>query len=255
MEAFSYEPYAEALQTYVDDSGMVDYVGLKANRGKLDAFNGVLGNLERKEFNSWSDDAKIALWTNAYNSLTLKAIINNYPIRVSIFNPKRLVYPENSIRQIGGVWDETTHEVLGEEITLDAIEHEVLRKDFNEPRIHMALVCAAMGCPPLRVEPYTGEKLDVQLDDQSKMFLANPQKFRIDREADTVYLSPIFEWFGDDFVKTYTPDEGYSGHSESERSVLHFVTRYLDEDDARYLRDEDYDIEYLDYDWSLNEQK
>jgi hypothetical protein len=144
--------------------------------------------------------------------------------------------------------------VLGEEITLDHIEHEVLRKEFNEPRIHVALVCAAMGCPPLRNEPFTGEDLDTQLDDQSKTFLANPEKFRIDRDAGTVYLSSIFEWFGEDFVMTYKPDEGYSGHSESERSVLKFASEYLGDEDARYLKEEAYEIEYLDYDWSLNER-
>jgi len=253
-QTFSYEPYAAVLGTYVDDDGMVDYEGLKADRKNLYAFVRALGVLDREEFDSWSDDAKIAFWINAYNSLTLEAIINHYPIEVSIFNPKRLLYPANSIRQIGGVWDETEHKVPGEELTLDRIEHEVLRKNFNEPRIHMALVCAAMGCPPLRNEPYTGEELDVQLDDQSEKFLANPEKLRIDREAARVYLSPIFKWFGEDFVETYKPETGYSGHSDSERAVLNFAAAYLDEDDAWYLQNENYEIEYLDYDWSLNEQ-
>ncbi len=139
--------------------------------------------------------------------------------------------------------------------TLNGIEHSVLRAEFNEPRIHVALVCAAMGCPPLRNEPYLPDKLNDQLDNQAKKFLSSPAKFRIDRSAGKVYLSSIFKWFGADFVKTYGTDEGFAGHGQSERAVLNFISQYLQQEDApEYLRSGNYRIDYLEYDWSLNER-
>ena len=144
---------------------------------------------------------------------------------------------------------------MGRAMTLDGIEHGVLRKEFHEPRIHMALVCAAMGCPPLRNEPYTGDRLGDQLDDQARRFLSNPAKFRIAANEGTVYLSSIFKWFGEDFVPGYGVEQGYGAHSAAQRAVLHFISGYLDKQEAERLSSGDYSISYLDYDWSLNEQK
>ncbi len=199
---------------------------------------------------SWP--AKVALWTNAYNALTLKAIIDHYPIKPGLISG--IAYPDDSIRQIPGVWDRLEFLVMDRRVTLNEIEHEILRPQFNEPRIHVALGCAAMGCPPLRPEPFTGERLDEQLDDQTRRFLGNPRQFRIDRERGVVYLSSIFQWFGEDFIPTYAPQEGFAGHSDKERTSLNFVSGYLPPEQAEYLRTGDYRIEYLDYDWSLNEQ-
>jgi hypothetical protein len=106
----------------------------------------------------------------------------------------------------------------------------------------------------LRNEPYTGDHLFAQLDDQARRFLSNPAKFRIDREAGRVYLSSIFKWFGDDFIPQYSVEAAYGHHSKKERATLHFVSKYLSKDDADYLAARNYDVEHLDYDWSLNEQ-
>ncbi|MBI5248739.1 MAG: DUF547 domain-containing protein [Desulfomonile tiedjei] len=249
----SVDDYAAALKSYLDDKGMVDYKGLKSNRKPLDDFISSLSSLDPKIYEGWNDKEKIAFWINAYNALTLKAIIDHYPIEASLL--KSLVYPKNSIRQIPGVWDKLTFAVMGRDMTLDGIEHETLRAKFNEPRIHMALVCAAMGCPPLRNEPYITAKLDAQLDDQAAKFLRDPEKFRIDRSNDKVYLSSIFDWFGQDFVKTYGTDKEFKGFSEKERAVLSFVSSYLESADKAYLLKGGFSIEYLKYDWSLNEKK
>jgi hypothetical protein len=165
-----------------------------------------------------------------------------------------LHYPKNSIRQISGVWDDLKFTIMGRPMVLDGIEHNVLRTNYHEPRIHMALVCAAMGCPPLRNEPYTSERLSAQFDDQARRFLSNPAKFRIDRDAGRVYLSSIFKWFGDDFIPKYAVEDSYGNHSKKERATLHFVAGYLEKKDADYLASGNYDVKYLDYDWSLNEQ-
>jgi hypothetical protein len=142
---------------------------------------------------------------------------------------------------------------MGRKLTLDEIEHEILRKQFKEPRIHMALVCAAMGCPQLRNVPYIGDTLDVQLTDQTRRLLQNSLKFRIDRGEGRVYLSSIFKWFGEDFVKTYSANGKFNRQSEIEGAVLNFVSQHLEEADRRYLATGAYSIKYLDYDWSLNE--
>lgn len=251
---FDYSEYDKVLQTYVNEKGMVDYEGLKANRAPLDRFHEKVASLDRESFEKWPDPARIAFWINIYNSLTLKTIINHYPIERSLLSPSAYIYPENSIRQISGVWDEITHEVMGENMTLDQIEHEVLRKDFNEPRIHVALVCAAKGCPVLRNEPYTGPRLDEQLKEQSRIFINNPEKFRIDKEAGLVHLSSIFKWFGADFVKKYSAKGEFKGKGEEVSAVLEFASKHLDPQEVEYLKDGDYSIDYLDYDWSLNEQ-
>ena len=250
---FSYDNYASTLGTYVDDNGMVDYKGLKANRGKLDAFAAALGALSPEVYNGWSDKEKIAFWINAYNALTLEAIIDRYPIKSSFVASLR--FPKNSIRQIPGVWDELKFRVMGGEMSLDEIEHARLRRTFSEPRIHVALVCAAMGCPSLRNEPFTADRLDAQLDDQADRFLKNSEKFRIDRNEGNIHLSSIFKWFGDDFKSAYGTDTRFTGHERAERAVLNFISERLIEPDADYLAKGEYKIEYLDYDWSLNEQK
>lgn len=246
------EAYANALNAYVDDKGMVNYAGLQANPDDLNRFLTSAANLDPEAFAAWSDAERIAFWCNVYNAYTLKAIINHYPIRASFIGGLR--HPKNSIRQIPGVWDTMTWPVMGKELTLDNIEHDTLRVEFDEPRIHAALVCAAMSCPPLRNEPYDGARLDEQLDDQMVQYLADPDRFRIDRGSNTVYLSSILKWYGEDFVKSYAVDDAFQEHGEVERAVLNAIAPYVGEDDAAYLRSAAFAIEYLDYDWSLNEQ-
>ncbi len=252
-EIIDYHSYGATLSAYVDDHGMVDYNAMKANRRDLDAFATALTKLDPKIFEGWKGNEKIAFWINAYNALTLQTIIDHYPIKPSRLTS--LVYPQNSIRQIPGVWDRIKFPVMGRGTTLDGIEHEILRKNFNEPRIHMALVCAAMGCPPLRNEPYTGEKLDAQLDDQTLRFLSDPKKFHVDPDNGLVYLSPIFKWFGGDFVRTYGTGLKTGRQTDVQRAAMKFIQKYIDETDARYLATGGYGILYLDYDWSLNEQE
>jgi hypothetical protein len=249
----SFDDYGAALQEFVNQKGMVNYRGLKANPQKLQEFLQALAQVRPEDYQGWQAPQKIAFWINAYNALTLKAIIDHYPIKASWF--RSLKFPSNSIRQIPGVWTDLRFSVMGRQMTLDDIEHATLRQRFNEPRIHAALVCAAMGCPPLRQEPFAGEKLDQQLNDQTRRFLADPQKFRIDRDRGQIYLSPIFQWFGQDFIKTYGAPANFSRFTPNERAVLNFIQHYLPEKERAYLFQGNYAISYLGYDWSLNEQK
>lgn len=248
---FSDSGYAAALARYVDAKGLVYYKGLAADREGLDAYAAALGRLDPKVFKEWKEKRKIAFWLNAYNALTLEAILAHYPIKASGLSALR--FPKSSIRQIPGVWNKLKFKVMGREMTLDDIEHQELRARFDEPRIHLALVCAAHGCPALRSAPYAAAKLDEQFDDQARRFLADPQKFRIDRKKGRVGISPIFKWYGKDFVKSFAAGKKFAG-SPVERAVFNFMSGHLDAKDRAYLSAGKYAVEYLDYDWSLNER-
>ena len=252
--SFNYSDYAGVLKTYVNEQGMANYKKLKDNPAKLNSFVAGLVKLDPNSYADWTEKEKIAFWLNAYNAFTLKAIIDNYPIKPDFF--KSMYYPKNSIRQIPGVWDKMSFRVMEKDYTLEYIEHKILRKEFKEPRIHMAMVCAAMGCPALRNEPYIAKTLDQQLDDQSRKFLTNPEKFSFDSRKRVLHISPIFKWFGSDFIKTTTREKTFIQYSNKEAATLEFVSKYLAKDHVffepskRAVR-----IKYLDYDWSLNEQR
>jgi len=252
-EKISYEKYSEVLKTYVDGKSKVSYRELKEHKKEMKVFLDELKKLESEDFQTWSDEEKIALWINAYNVFTLKAILDHYPLKESSFRTRK--YPRNSIRQISGVWDKIKFPVMGKEITLDHIEHKILRREFQEPRIHMALVCAASGCPPLRQEPYKAEMLNEQLDDQTQRFLSSDKNFSIDKKQRLVYLSSIFKWYGKDFIESYKPAIGFKGYRRQERAVLNFISLYLQEEDRKFLEQGSYSIKYLNYDWTLNEQE
>jgi hypothetical protein len=205
--------YEEVLAAYVDSNGMVDYSALSRNRTSLDQY---IASLEHPATTGWSEQDWIAFWINAYNARTLQVIIDHYPVP--------------SIKKIRGAWSRLKFPVLGEERTLDDIEHSILRKQFHEPRIHMALVCAARSCPKLRNEAYKGKHLHEQLSEQSRDFLSRPDRFVI--EGEHARISPIFKWFKRDFD-----------------SVPEFIFRYSGVDISGMK------IKYQSYDWSLNEQQ
>lgn len=205
--------YADLLAKYVDDEGMVNYAALSKDRNPLDDY---IQSLETPATKNWGEQDWIAFWINAYNARTLQVIIDHYPVA--------------GIKKIPGQWTRLKAPILGKERTLNEIEHEILRKQYQEPRIHMALVCAAKSCPKLRNEPYVAVRLDEQLADQSRDFLSHPDRFKIDGKY--VRISPIFKWFKKDFD-----------------SVPAFLKQYSGQDVSK-LR-----IKYLPYDWSLNEQE
>ena len=175
---FDYTPYESVLSTFVDGRGLVDYNGLEAQSDSLDVFVKQLGEVSLSRFATWDTSAQVAFFINAYNALALHIIKERYPIRPSPWGI--FMYPRNSIRQIPFVFQRVEYEVIGETMTLDETEHRILRVDYQEPRIHMALVCAAMSCPPLRQKPYRGAVLDSRLDEQTRRFLVQPDNFRID---------------------------------------------------------------------------
>ena len=237
---FGYEDYRSVLKTYVNDRGLVNYSALQADRQQLDRFNQSLGQVAPETYASWNEAQQIAFLINAYNSLTLQSIIDQEPLK-------------ESIRDISGVWNRRKFALAGEEKTLDNIEHDILRKDFNEPRIHVALVCAAISCPPLLNEPYQADTLDAQLSDRTAKFAASSHGFSLDREDKRVYLSSIFKWYGEDFEESYGIEGKFEGN-DKQRAVLNYFSPVLDSESQNFLAQEDYKVKYLDYDWSLNKQ-
>ena len=227
-QPFSYDDYATVLATYVNEEGLVDYPALQANREQLDRFVAAMGAVPKGTYQSWDESEQLAFLINAYNAFTLQSIIDQKPLK-------------KSIRDIPGVWKWRKFKIAGDNKTLDNIEHDTIRKDFNEPRIHLALVCAAISCPPLRKDPYIGSELDQQLDDQVETFIISPHGFNIDKDKRKVSLSSIYKWFGEDWVKSYAASDQYTG-SKNEKAVLNFLSGYLDTSEKDYLQKGDYDI-------------
>jgi hypothetical protein len=229
------------LERVVDERGMVDYEALQREPAQLDRYLQALAALPPARFASWPEAEQIALLINAYNALTLRSIIDHDPIRPSI-------------KAIPGVWKLRRHRLMGQRLTLDEIEHRILRRDYNEPRIHAALVCAAISCPPLRREAYTGPELDRQLQDQTNRWLASSEGLRIDRDAGSVAISSIFQWFAEDWPRADPNAAPVPGH-EKESAVLHFIARHRPVEERQLLLGGDYRLQYLPYNWDLNRQR
>ena len=240
------------LKDHVHGS-VVDYASLSKDTRVLDRYLGQLDSVTRDEVDAWSRDKRLAYWINAYNAFTLRVILDYYPIKTWTF--KGLVVPRNSIIQIPGVWKKLTWEVAGQSLTLDYIEHGIIRPEFNEPRIHFAIVCASIGCPDLRNEAFTYEKLESQLDEQTRIYLSNTSKgIKIERDDKRVCVSQLFKWFNEDF-NVDAPSGFQSRHrSKKVRNVLNFVAHYMSDPEVlQLLQSPEVDLEYLSYDWSLNE--
>lgn len=249
----SHSVYNSLLKKYVKN-GRVDYSGFISSKEEFVSYLNTLGSVNQSEYDSWTEKEKLAFWINAYNAFTIKAIIDHYPITRS-FSIVGLFVPSDSILQIKGVWDKLKFKAVGNEVTLEDIEHEILRKEFNEPRIHMAINCASVSCPDLRNEAYVPGKLEEQLTQASAAFMNNPEKgLYIDEGDGIVKLSKIFNWFGEDFIPVYGDGHSFQGRNEKENAALNFALVYVDSDSKKeYLIRNNFRIGYLNYDWHLNE--
>ena len=218
------------LKQFVKDA-RVDYAGLKAQPGELNRYLETLAQIPPAEFEQWPENERLACLINLYNATTLKLIVDNYPLK--------------SIRNLGvlpgAAWREFTVRFGGQLLTLDHLENKIIRVNYHEPRIHFALVCAALGCPPLRSEAYTGARLNEQLDDQARQFFNQPEKNRFDAAKNTLYLSPIFKWYEADFTKPAGSLAAYAKTflPEAQRAALTEVDKVK--------------VRFTDYDWALNE--
>ncbi|MEH0157797.1 DUF547 domain-containing protein [Limibacter armeniacum] len=224
-QPISHQLWGELLSKHVSEGGKVDYKGFQKDRAKLDEYLHLL-SANHPNPDTWTKNERLAYWINAYNAFTIQIVLDNYPLK-SIKDVTSL-----NIAFVHSVWDIKFIKIEGEEYDLNNIEHGILRKKFEEPRIHFAIVCASVSCPNLRNEAYTADKLEEQLQQQAVAFINDPSKNQI--SASSVKISKIFTWFKGDFTKN--------------GSLADFLNKYSKvkiEPKAR--------IDYLDYNWDLNE--
>lgn len=232
--------------------GLVDYQGLNQDGLFRDAWD-CLTSVELDELESWPRDEQLAFWINAYNLATLKLIADHYPIKGRF--PLSLIFPNNSILMIPGRWEGNWFPIAGAERTLDAIEHEILRKQFDEPRIHFAIVCASLGCPVLRNEAFRGARLDAQLEEQARTYFARSSGLQVEQKGrkSKVKLTKILKWFGADFAALDPDPAVLEVQSGDHRHLLAVIARWLPADATSLLRTQPVKVSWIGYDWELNE--
>ncbi len=233
----SHKAWNEILKIYQLQNGTVKYKKLKEDTLKDPShpFNLYLKSLESLTFEAYENlDTKtqMAFLINAYNAFTIKLILDHYPIK--------------SIKKIGNLfknaWKQEFFKLLGGRIqTLDSIEHKWLRPNFRDYRIHAAVNCASLSCPPLRSEAYVAKKLDDQLTQQMQLWLKDKTRNKFDFEKNVYYVSKIFDWYAEDFNKW--------GGGVIKVIQLHIDKRPLGGNDELPT------LKYLDYNWDLNEAK
>ncbi len=215
----------ELVKKHVAENGLVNYIGFKSEVANLKKYTALLS--ANPPATHWTENERLAYWINAYNAFTVQLVVENYPV--------------TGIKEIGGnlpminsVWDIKFFKIGDTDFDLNTIEHEIIRKLFNEPRAHFALNCASISCPVLRSEAYTAKDLNKQLEEQAVAFLNDVSRNSITSEK--IQLSKIFDWFESDFTKEKT------------------LRKYLENYSTQKLNAA-VDIEFLEYNWNLNEQK
>ena len=215
-KAINHQLWGELLDQYVDEQGNVDYVSFSKNVEPLNDYLEYLASFEPQEH--WAKDEILAFYINLYNAATVKLILQHYPV--------------TSIRKINQPWAKKRIRLGDKELSLNEIEHKILRK-MNEPRIHFAINCASASCPKLPTAPFEAETLEKQLEKVSWEFLNDPNRNQI--TSDSVALSALFKWYRKDFTQ--------------EGSLLDYINQYTDQPISPKAK-----VSYLKYDWSLNEQ-
>jgi len=229
----SYKAWGQWLKNYAVVNGSATTVKYKEalkKKNDMDPLVQTIEKMERAKYDSLPEKERLAFLINSYNILTVKWILDHYPVK--------------SIKDTGSFlqspWKKKFFKLFGEDENLDGIEHEKIRKDFNEPRIHFAVVCASKGCPALKGVPYLASDLDKQLEESLKAFLQDGARNRYDTKENTLYLSKIFNWYGDDFKKA-------SG------TVQNFVAPRMGKTPEEVEKIKNAKVEFLEYDWDLNE--
>jgi hypothetical protein len=214
--AMDHNSWNNLLNTYVSNEGNVDYLGFKKDKSQLETYLQLLSaNIPD---DSWTENEKLAYWINAYNAFTVSLIVEHYPIK--------------SIMDIKNAWDIKFIELGDQTYSLNEIEHEIIRKEFNEPRIHFVLVCAAVSCPVLLNEAYAADQLEQQLQQQGVRFINDPSKNFI--KTKKAKVSQLFNWFADDFTKN--------------GSIIDYLNQF-----STIKLEPNATIDFLAYNWDLNE--
>lgn len=246
---FSHEEFQAVLTRFVDAEGRVDYAALAADPQSLERYYYLLSRYSPDSTREFfpTDTDRLAYWLNAYNAAVLKAVLARYPLEsvadvrpgfsALFFMPRKAGFFLFQRLRLGG---KTT--------TLYWLKNRVIRRRFHDPRVHFVLSDATRGSPRLRRRPLLGHRLDGQLDRATREFLAETRNLQIDPEAQTVYLSAIFDWYKRDFLRGYEREM-----PDVPPTILRYVSLYVSEETAAALRDADaYTVRFMPYDWRLN---
>jgi hypothetical protein len=228
---FDHSAFDALLREHVED-GLVDYDAF----ARSEELSRYLDRLATADLDRLPEPERLAFWINVYNAYTIRQI-NAHEERDSIRNINKTL----GLLPLKGPWSEKMVRAAGRTLSLDDVEHEIIRKEFDEPRIHFALVCAARGCPPLRGEAYTGARLEEQLEGQARAFLLHtPEKNRIDVAERVVWVSPILVWYKDDFGGT-------------DAALGRYLARFWPEGPPKELLSSGrFRLRETPYDWTLN---
>lgn len=233
-ERFDHSSWDELVQKHVRDSGQrFDYVGLKGDEEQFDAY---LDALATADLSSLSSNEIQALFANAYNAYTIRTILDHVSAEGT--------FDIDSIQDVPDVFGRKVHEVGGFSLSLDNMEHNVLRPLFKDPRLHFAVNCASISCPPLPTRAFTGDKIDEQLDTVTKNALTNPDYVSID--GDALLVTKIMDWYGGDFV-----NPAYTG---SEKTLQEFIAKYATDEVREFVaaRGDIVSVKFRDYEWGMN---
>jgi hypothetical protein len=249
-QLFTHERFDRVLQRYGSESGKIDYAALQKNPDELNRYYRLLTQISPDSHPELfpTDDHKLAYWINAYNAAAINIVLTYYPIKsVKEVKPPAVFFflPVES-----GFFVFQKPVFGGRTISLYSLENGIVRKRFAEPRIHFALNCASIGCPRLPQTPFLPDKLDEQLDTETRRFMAEERNVRIDHDNRTVFISQIFQWFEDDFI-----DWLKHHHPELSASLPGYIALYLDGEKASEWEkiSTTYRLEFIPYDWQLND--
>ena len=225
------------------NASQVAYAGFAKDRAQLKAVLDEYQKVTKSEFDGWSKPQQQAFLVNAYNAFTIEKILTRYP-------------GIKSIRDFGTVfgnpWKDKFFTLFGQPAYLDQIEHEILRKDgvYDEPRVHVAVVCASIGCPMLRRDAFTPERLEAQLEDAMRRFMSDRTRNRYNAQAKRLEISRIFDWYGKDFEK------GHKGYASVKATAAKYADLLADAPaDREAVRAQLAEVSFLDYDWALNDAR
>jgi hypothetical protein len=242
QESFKHELFDRVLRGYVDERGLVDYVGLQGQSQDLESYVALIGKHSPDNSPGLfpSPDARLAYWINAYNALALYSVVQAYPVK-----------SVKEIKWFYGFFNRIKHLVGGQKYTLKHIEHEIVRKRFPDPRIHVGLNCASMGCPTLPPKAFESQQVIEDLDAHMYTFLSESRNVRVDYEKETIFLSEILNEFQADFTSWYEKE-----YEIENATIIDYLKLFLPQRDKEFLaKHPSAKIEYVAYDWRLNDQE
>ncbi|MBL8857547.1 MAG: DUF547 domain-containing protein [Planctomycetes bacterium] len=233
----THKAWSTVLAAHVHDDAF-DYKGLKKDRAGLDAYIATLAAVTAEDFGRWNKSRRYAYWINAYNAYTIQRVVDGYPVAsIKDLGDEKLSVWDREFIPLGALAPDLKKSML----TLNDIENKILRPVFKDARVHAAINCASVGCPPIRAEAYVGDTLDKQLDASVKAWLTDSRRNRFDADKKLIEVSQVFDWFKDDFIR----DAG---------SVTAWLAKHAP--DQKWLADaKRVELKFLDYSWKLNDKR